>query len=278
MKKNKELTKGEIKKIKKKMKENEKNIHDIFIKSEQTMFNVTSLKIETGRQLNIRKEYVQKLKKEWLPHLKKKFPYIGKRKAQRYMRVANNVDLKKFPSLSYLTMTLLEEIILRYKDLSIDKVFMKYGIDLKIQNELKTGKDISDFKKIIADMITDSRQKTGWLDVDGGDGNDYDSDEKKYDDSNFKKQIKTQRKAELREKRYLSSKGKIEAHELKYSINFSGKKIIQNIQYLLYKQDAIYYKNKKISKLPTTFPVLIKLYELLGEYINSQKKKKHVNK
>ena len=148
------LPREEKKKIRAKVKKNEKMIATMCGKSEYKLMTSTMLKYKVALILLEQKQLVEKLGKSWPEYREKKFPYIAKKKDERYRRVAGYIDMKEDPVLAYLSFDTLTELILKAKKLaekneqpkSIPELLEEYGLDLDEIDKLNSPKEVQGFK------------------------------------------------------------------------------------------------------------------------------------
>lgn len=113
-----------------------------------------------GQYFNVLKLVTKTKGEKWKEHLEDNFPYITERTIQRYMSLANCIDLKKHKSLGYIGMTNISSLrTIVGKKKSIAKYLKGKGIDLKV--DPKSAKDIGEFRSKIEKLIKTENEKRG---------------------------------------------------------------------------------------------------------------------
>jgi hypothetical protein len=87
--------------------------------------------ISTGRALITFRKVSKGEGKKWPTEFKRHLPHLAIRTAQRYMKLAKNIDLNRYPALIFLLQSQLYELAkLAGNDISFVNLFENYGIDI----------------------------------------------------------------------------------------------------------------------------------------------------
>ncbi|EMS78448.1 hypothetical protein [Desulfotignum phosphitoxidans] len=190
-----------------------------------------------GKKLNKLKTLNKKIGGKWEPYRQKKFPYISAKKAQRYMRLAQHIDLKKFPILSLIPICELESFILLCKEkrFSIKKELKIFSQMPEFEKVIDDENLIKDCKKIFKEIMDLHRKSSpDWSSI-VAPNLDYQSE------INENRGIK--QKIKRMQQKSLKKEGKIHSGELIISTNRAAKKLVKNFDLILNKKYKIVKSN-----------------------------------
>jgi len=241
MKKNKELTKGEETKIKNEIKTIKEKIEPFYLKHEESLATSTQYAWKLGKNLNQLKELNKKLGGKWEKFQKENFPYINKRNAQRYMKLARNIDMSKLRVLALIPIADLGEFISLCEEQGepIEKKLDELSNYKEVKTVPNNVKEISQFKKLFKKMVAGLNPNQA-----GVNGTDVMDTNKK------------------REK-----KGETKTNSTKFisSTNSAANKLLKNFDLLINKQ----HKNDFSKDDGIDYKIIKKLSKLILKYLDS---------
>lgn len=204
--------------------------------------------IALGMKFIILKRKNHRLKRLWKDYLAQTWPFISQRSIQRWMLIARHADIDKYPTLGYIPVYRLEELIQVIKkklssQMKIGGALLKYDVDPR---EVKDNhKSIAKFKVAVDELIS-TLHDTGWTEVENS---DYVTEpESPHQVKAAKKLIQKKRR---QAKKVLKKQGKVEKDELERSINRSISSLKRGLRTILHRTDKIVGVHESTLKIST---------------------------